>query len=148
VSRPLARPLAVALIRNDDRLLVFEVPDSVKGVTGYRPLGGTIEFGERGIDTIRREIQEEIGVGLADVRYVATLENIYHYLGKPGHELVRVYEAQLADRTFYERDVIKGTEENGAPLRCVWKPITDFERGESLYPDGLLALLRQRETAM
>ena len=62
MSRGLARPVAVALIRRGDDVLVFDVPDAVKGVVGWRLPGGTIEFGERGSDTAVREIHEELGV--------------------------------------------------------------------------------------
>ena len=144
MRRGLARPLALAVIRSGDRILVFDVPDRVRGVLGYRPLGGTIEFGKRGEAAIVREIREEIEAELVDVRYVETLENIFEYLGRPGHELVRVYEGRLADEALYERETIVAREENGSRLRCVWKPIADFERGDPLYPDGLLELLRRR----
>jgi len=132
------------VVRNGDRILVFDVPDRIKGVVGYRPLGGTIEFGERGEDAIGREIREEIAAELVDVRYVETLENIFEYLGRPGHELVRVYEGRLADPALYERESIAGHEEDGSALRCIWKPIADFARGDALYPDGLLELLTRR----
>jgi ADP-ribose pyrophosphatase YjhB (NUDIX family) len=136
------RPIALAVIRNRDRLLVFEVADPVRGVIGYRPLGGSIEFGERGHETVAREIREEIGAELIDIRYLATVENIHQYLGKPGHEIVRIYEGRLSDPSFHDRDVIQGREEDGSELRCTWKPVADFERGAPLYPEGLLDLLQ------
>ena len=43
MSRQLARPVAVALINRGDEILVFEVPDAVKHVVGWRLPGGTIE---------------------------------------------------------------------------------------------------------
>ena len=122
-ARPRPRPIALAVIRHDDRLLVFEVADPVRGITGYRPLGGSIEFGERGHETVARELLEEIGAKLVDIRYLATLENIHEYLGRPGHEIVRVYEGRLSDASFYGRELIEGVEEDGEPLRCMWKPI-------------------------
>ena len=93
--------------------------------------------------TVRRsrEIREEIGTELVDVRYLATLENIHQHLGRPGHEIVRVYEARLSDPSVYERDLIDGAEEDGEPRHCVWKPIADFIRGVPLYPEGLLDVL-------
>jgi len=141
-ARPRPRPIALAVIRHDDRLLVFEVADPVRGITGYRPLGGSIEFGERGHETVARELLEEIGAKLVDIRYLATLENIRQYLGRPGHEIVRVYEGRLSDASFYGRELIEGVEEDGEPLRCMWKPIAEFERGVPLYPEGLLDVLR------
>jgi ADP-ribose pyrophosphatase YjhB (NUDIX family) len=139
--RQLARPVAVAILRRDDRILVFRVPDPVKHVIGYRPAGGTIEFGEAGADTVVREIREELGVEVIEPRYLGTLENIFTYLGKTGHELVRVYEVRFADSSLYGRDEFACVEANGEPFTCVWKPLKDFDR-DPLYPTGLLALLR------
>jgi hypothetical protein len=36
VTHELARPVAVALIRRGNEVLLFEVPDPIKGVTGWR----------------------------------------------------------------------------------------------------------------
>lgn len=139
--RQLARPLAVAIIRNADRILVFPVPDPVKKVTGHRPPGGTIEFGETGADAAIREFHEELGLEIEELRYLGTLENIFEWLGRPGHELVRVYEARFADRSQYARTSFNCIEANGAAFTCIWKPLSDFER-EPLYPNGLRELLR------
>ena len=139
--RPLARPLAIAIIRKSDRILVFPVPDPLKNVTGYRPPGGTIEFGETGADAVVRELQEELGARIVAPRYVGTLENIFSWLGRPGHELVRVYETEFADRSLYERATFECTEADGSAFTCLWKRLSDFER-EPLYPNGLLDLIR------
>ena len=139
--RPLARPLAVAIIRSDDRILVFAVPDPVKNVTGYRPPGGTIEFGETGAAAAVREIREELGVDIVEPRYLGTLENIFEWLGRAGHELVRVYEARFSDASLYRRTEFACVEVDGEPFTCVWKPLADFVR-EPLYPSGLIDLLR------
>ncbi len=138
--RQLARPIALAIIRERDRILVFRVPDDVKGITGFRPPGGTIEFGESGAATVIREIKEELDVVVVDARYLGTLENIFTYLGEPGHELARIYEVRFADPAMYERDTFVCVEANGTPFTCVWKSVADFARDE-LYPSGLFELL-------
>jgi ADP-ribose pyrophosphatase YjhB (NUDIX family) len=139
--RQLARPLAVAIIRNADRILVNPVPDPIKNVTGHRPPGGTIEFGETGSEAAVREFREEFGLEIVDLRYLGTLENIFEWLGRTGHELVRVYEARFADRSQYARSSFTCIESDGEPFTCIWKRLSDFER-EPLYPSGLLELLR------
>jgi len=133
--------VAVALLRRANDVLVFDVPDSVKGVVGWRPPGGTIEFGERGSETVVREIREELGVDVVDPAYLGTLENIFTYLGAAAHELIRVYAVRFADQRQYERDRFDCIEANGARFTCIWKPIADFRAGTRLYPDGLLELI-------
>lgn len=141
MSRELARPVAVALIRRDDEILVFSVPDDVKHVVGWRPPGGTIEFGEQGSDAVVREIHEELGVDVVEPLYLGTIENIFTYLGAVGHELVRVYAVRFADERLYERVSFECVEANGVRFACVWKPIAGFRSGVPLYPDGLLELI-------
>ena len=142
MTRAFARPVAVALIRRNDEILVFEVPDPVERLTGWRLPGGTIEFGERGRETVVREIREELDVEVVDVGYLGTVENIFTYLGVAGHELVRVYAARFADEQLYERARFDCVEANGVEFTCIWKPVADFRAGTPLYPDGLLALIR------
>jgi hypothetical protein len=58
----------------------------------------------------------------------------------PGHELVRVYEARLADASLYERHVWSLEIEDGSTCPVLWKRLDDF-RIDRLYPDGLLELI-------
>lgn len=137
------RAIALCVCRHGDRILVAEGHDSKKGETFYRPLGGTIEFGEHGEEAVRREFMEEIGAELVDVRYLGMLENIFTYEGARGHEIVLVYDSRLADETLYEKDVILGNE-LGTSFKAVWKRLDEFGPGmPPVYPDDLLELLRQ-----
>ncbi|KAF0109059.1 MAG: DNA mismatch repair protein MutT [Anaerolineaceae bacterium] len=136
------RAIAICVCRDGDRILAAEGRDSKKGQTFYRPLGGTIEFGERGEDTVRREFREEIGADLLEVRYLGTLENIFTCEGLRGHEIVLVYDGRLSDRSLYQKDVIQG-DEFGMPFKAVWKRLDEFGRGRPpVYPDGLLELIQ------
>ncbi len=135
------RPIAICVCREGGRILVAEGHDSKKGQTFYRPLGGTIEFGERGEETVRREFREEIAADLTEVRYVGTLENIFTYEGRRGHEVVLVYDGRLSDASLYKKTNLQGNE-CGQPFKVVWKRLDDFGQGKPpVYPDGLLELL-------
>ena len=137
------RPIAICLLRRDERVLVFEGHDPTKPETFYRPLGGGIEFGETGQDAVAREVREEIGAEISNVRFVGLLENIFTFGGEPKHELVLVYAADLVDERFYALDEWVGHEDDGTPIRVLWKRVTDFGAdGLVLYPDGLLQMLR------
>jgi len=135
------RPIAICVCRSGNRILVAEGHDSKKGQTFYRPLGGTIEFGERGEETVQREFREEINTDLTEVRYVGMLESIYTYEGQRGHEVVLVYDGRLSDVSLYEKEIIQG-DELGQPFKAAWKRLDEFGPGKPpVYPDGLLELL-------
>jgi 8-oxo-dGTP pyrophosphatase MutT (NUDIX family) len=139
---PKIRPIALCVFRQDDRMLVFEGYDPVKQQTFYRPLGGGIEFGETSEEAVRREIKEELGSEIAELRLLDTLDNIFVFNGKPGHEIVRIYEGHLKDRALYARAELSVTEANGETIKVVWKRLAEFNSQTPLYPDGLLELLK------
>jgi ADP-ribose pyrophosphatase YjhB (NUDIX family) len=125
-----------------DEILVMEGYDPLKRETFYRPLGGGVEFGERVIDALRREMREELGAEIKDVRLLQVMENLFVFDGARGHEIVWMYDATLVDPAFYARDEIV-INENGTRGRARWKPLSEFAAGRAiLYPDGLLELLR------
>ncbi|HSG42427.1 MAG TPA: NUDIX domain-containing protein [Anaerolineales bacterium] len=140
------RPIAICIFRNHDRILVFEGVDPSNKEIFYRPLGGGIEFGEHSEDTIRREILEEINAEVNDLRYLGTLENMFTFDGRSGHEIVQVYDGVLKESELYEQAVIVGHEaEIDESFNVYWKDLNDFRKGKSiLYPDGLLELLIAR----
>jgi 8-oxo-dGTP pyrophosphatase MutT (NUDIX family) len=134
------RPIAICICRDGDRILVTEFRE--KGRLYYRPLGGAIEFGERGAEAVRREFREEIAAELTEVRYVGMLENIYTNEGVRSHQIALVFDGHLSDASLYEKDVIQG-DELGQPFHAVWKRLDEFGPGKpSVYPEGLLELLK------
>ena len=137
------RPIAICVFRNNGRILVFEGYDPSKGQTYYRPLGGGIEFGESGETAVRREIMEELHSAIIDLKHLGFLENIFIFNGKPGHEIVMVYDGVLNESGLYDQTEMKVTEANGEIVRAMWKGLDEFGEGKCiLYPDGLLNLLR------
>jgi ADP-ribose pyrophosphatase YjhB (NUDIX family) len=133
---------AICLIQHAGRLLVSEGYDEVKRDTFYRPLGGTIEFGELGSETIAREMMEEIHAQVENIRYLGTLENVFVYNGQKGHQIMLVYAGDLTDRHLNDLAVLSAYEDDGQEFKAVWMPIEDFrKRRATLYPDGILDLL-------
>jgi len=138
------RPLALGIFWQADRIFVTKGYDAVKDQIFYRPLGGGIEFGERGPDALVREVMEEIGALVTDLQYVTTFENIFTYRGEPGHEIVLLYEGRFVDPTWYGRDVEVGLEPTDDPplMHGVWMRLDEFGVEAPLSPDGLLEVLR------
>ena len=138
------RAIALGIFRHGDSIFVTKGYDPVKNQVFYRPLGGTIEYGERGADTVARELKEEIGAEVRDVRYLGTSENIFVYAGETGHEIVLLYEGRFADPAWYGRDIEIGLERSKNPplMQGMWVRLDDFGVDTPLYPDGLLELVR------
>jgi len=144
LPQPRVRPIAIGIFRLGDSVLVAEGHDPVKNETFYRPLGGSIEFGEYGRDTVARELREEIGAEVTAGAFLAAIENIFVYDGKPGHEIVLIYEAEFNDKRFYEDMPIQGHDDGNLLFTALWKPLSFFRAGGApLYPTGLLELLEQ-----
>jgi 8-oxo-dGTP pyrophosphatase MutT (NUDIX family) len=138
------RPLAICVFRHNDRILVAEGYDSVKDEYFYRPLGGGIEFGESSVETVCRELMEEINVevDMESLKYLGTVENIFHFNGTASHEIVLIYDGALKESGLYEQALITGKEANGEDVQAMWKNLDEFSEGKSiLYPTGLIEML-------
>jgi 8-oxo-dGTP pyrophosphatase MutT (NUDIX family) len=145
MKKPRVRPLAICVFRNQDRILVNQGFDPIKDQYFYRPLGGGIEFGETSMDTVCRELMEELNVEVErdSLQYLGTVENIFTFNGIVGHEIILIYDGVLKKLGLYEQSVIVGREANGEEIRAMWKRIDDFGEGKAiLYPTGLLEMLR------
>jgi 8-oxo-dGTP pyrophosphatase MutT (NUDIX family) len=141
------RPIVIGLIIYNDKLFVFEGFDRIKSETFYRPLGGSIEFGERGEVALIREFKEELDTDIINVTYLTTSENIFTYEGKPHHEIVMIYLAEFADKIFYKDKDFIGHEDNGEEMVCSWRALADFIDGDLvLYPDGLTEFIKANFT--
>lgn len=124
--------------RNDRQILVSEDFDKVKKDYYYRPLGGTVEFGERAVETLAREILEETGeeATIGDLLYIS--ENIFVYNGNPGHEIVYIYKGNFKTDKLLHQDEFYITESNGQQVKCKWVDKNLFKNGTlRLVPKGL-----------
>jgi ADP-ribose pyrophosphatase YjhB (NUDIX family) len=137
------RVLSLGIFRRGDSIFVAEGFDPTRDETFYRPLGGGVEFGEQAADALVREMREETGLEVANLRYAGVCENIFTYLGERGHEIVLLYEADFADRSIYDKDELHCQEDDGLPFKAVWKPLSEFGKDKDgpLYPDGLMEIL-------
>jgi 8-oxo-dGTP pyrophosphatase MutT (NUDIX family) len=137
-AAPRIRCLAVGIIRRADGAVLLQTGyDPKKDEHFYRALGGGIDFGERSRDALAREIREELGAELAGARLAGWIENIFTFEGRPGHEIVAVYEATLADPALLEREEIPLADQSRAS-RAVW---VRLDADAVVYPAGLRALI-------
>lgn len=135
---PTIRNLAVGLPVRDGYVLVSDATDSMKGEVFHRALGGGIEFGETADTAVRREFAEELGVTLTTVQLLGVMENIFHYDGEPGHEIVHVFAVQSDEIDAIPLDATLRVLDEGSPVG--WRRLDRLDR--PLYPAGVEDLLR------
>ncbi|MDY0008342.1 MAG: NUDIX domain-containing protein [Bdellovibrionales bacterium] len=135
------RVKAMGVFRRGDAILVNEVREPDGRLVGFRIPGGHVEFGETSDATLLREIHEELGAGIENLRVLATIENVFEYGGQPGHEVIVVYSADFTDADMYEHDVLEAAEDDGTAFQLVWHDPDDLPEGLPLYPSGLRSYL-------
>ncbi|MED0947622.1 NUDIX hydrolase [Bacillus mobilis] len=137
------RAKAFGLAIHQGRLLVQEYHTGDE--TFYRPLGGSIELGEKSAHTVIREFKEELHTEVEITNYLGCLENIFHLDGEMGHEIIQLYSVCLLDTSLYEMERINIQDEQTVSY-AKWIPITAFIQKEKvLYPDGILNYIQKKK---
>jgi ADP-ribose pyrophosphatase YjhB (NUDIX family) len=136
------RVITICIFRRGNSVLVCEYFDSVDKKPFYRPLGGEVEYGETTEAAIRREIREEIGQEITDLKLMTVLENIFVHEGKPGHEIVYVYEGQFTDESVYRQEMFEVHEETEI-LKASWRELDSFDDYHRLVPEALVSQLKK-----
>jgi ADP-ribose pyrophosphatase YjhB (NUDIX family) len=129
---------ALALIWQDDALLLSEVHDDSGRVKGMRPLGGTVDFGEPWRDALQREFLEELGTRITLLDNFFVMENLYEHHGVTGHEVVFLCHAHFKDISFYKKDSFTVVESDETTGRAAWVSLEELSVKQlDLYPLGL-----------
>lgn len=130
---------ALAWIEDQGMLFVVKLFDTVKEDAFYRPIGGSVEFGETTLEAVKREVKEEIQTQIEVTGTPMVLENIFVCDGKHGHEINYLYRTNFIDKTFYERKIYRLVEMNGDVADALWISIKDCLNGTlRLVPEQLL----------
>lgn len=137
------RANTLGLIFKDNFILLEEQEGKhSKGISYYyRPIGGTIELGEKSDETIIREFYEELGVEIVIKRYISCLENIFYIYENVGHEITQIYLVDFKDKDLYQKEYFIVSEKNKV-TRAIWVAKEELLSGNKiLYPNGLIDLL-------
>ena len=135
--------IALGVFVHNGRILAIRYPSAAAAGVIYRPPGGAVEYGERGIDAVRREIREELHSEIDDLRYLDTVENIFPENGRGqrqphGHEIILLFSGTLARRELYRQATIPIVEDTGEAFTACW---IDIDATQA--PDGPLLVPRQ-----
>ena len=134
---------ALGLHWREGKLLAAEVYDDQGALKGVRPLGGSIEFGERWQFALQREFKEELNVEVQIQGAPIVMENLYTHEGAAGHEVLFICEVLFDSEPFNGQNSIEFHENDGALCIARWFDLNDLDRpgGPALFPDGLKAVL-------
>ena len=126
---------AMCVFIHDGKVLASPAVEKSKHKHFYRLPGGKIEFGESSVEALHREIQEELGSEIENLRLLDVVENRFEYEGKRGHEIVFVYSGDLARKELYAQPLIHFTDE-GNQYSVEWVEINRLIREKiPLYPE-------------
>lgn len=132
--RVLALGVLVRTGASGKEILASQGEDPAKGQVFHRLLGGGIDFGEHSREALAREFREELGAEIEVGDLYGWEENIFHYRGKAGHELMAVYAVRFVDEALYSREEF--TIADKPEMKAVWVPVGAVRRGEMvLYPE-------------
>jgi 8-oxo-dGTP pyrophosphatase MutT (NUDIX family) len=140
---PRANTLGILL--KDEYILLEEQEGKHSKGNGpfYRPIGGTIELGERSHETLMREYIEELGEEIILQRYLSCIENVYEIDGNIGHEITQLYLVKFKNENLYQKETFMVREAERVTY-AKWIKREDVISGKYIvYPDGLSELLKE-----
>ena len=92
---------ALLVIGYKDKLLLNKGYDNVKKETFFRFVGGSLNFGEKADEAMRREIKEELNSEIENLQFLTVVENIFTYEGEKEHEITFLYKGDLSNKNIH-----------------------------------------------
>ena len=128
---PKISPAVIVAITNGDKLLMSRYRVNHSTYRGYALIAGFVEIGETFEETVRREVMEEVGLKVKNIRYFKSqpwaftdTEMIGFFAELDGPDKIKLQEDELSEAGWYHRDEIPDeTMMNsiGSELKMVFK---------------------------
>ena len=104
-------PAVIVAVTDGDRLLMSRYKG--RAYRGYALIAGFVEIGETFEETVRREVMEEVGLKVKNIRYYKSqpwaftdTEMIGFFAELDGDDTIRLQEDELSEAGWYRRDEI------------------------------------------
>jgi ADP-ribose pyrophosphatase YjhB (NUDIX family) len=115
---------ARCIIRHGEMILLCRCFDEASNQTYYILPGGTVESGEDPKETIKREIQEELGSSVENLSFIQEVENDYEESGVLVEQRIHLFQADLKEKTLYEKQTIDVLDRTGEVAE--WVSVSDI----------------------
>lgn len=136
---------SLAWIEQPGLTFVVKMPDSVKHDEYYRPIGGSVEYGETALAAVKREVLEELHTEIEVIGEPLILENRFICEGKSGYEIDFIFPSRFTDKRFYENKPYRLVESDACEFEALWVPMDDCLSGKlRLVPEELLVWYNQQ----
>lgn len=121
------RNKSIVSVVNNGEVLLSEGYDPVREFRFYRPVGGSVEFGEPTKVAAERELKEELGLSGQTLRFMNFHESMFQFLGKDEHEIMFHFICHITDeaRANLPSHV---TESNGEKVNVSWYSKAELEK--------------------
>lgn len=131
---------ATAVIIHDGKILIHHN----KIDKHYVLIGGRVKIGEDSATTIKREIEEELGMAVEVKVYLATIENFFEMDSKKFHEYMFVHKCEFADdkdkKINYTLKNIEGEDE----IEYIWIDLKDLSK-YNILPTAVNKILKEEK---
>lgn len=131
VTYPTISPAIIVAITNGDRLLLTRYARG--NYKRYGLVAGFVEVGETFEETVEREVMEEVGLKIKNIRYYKSQPwsfsdsmMIGFYADLDGDDKITLQEEELAEATWFSRDEIPYGESN---ISIAQELIENFRKG-------------------
>jgi len=131
---------AAAVIIHNNKVLVHRNINS----DHYALVGGRIEIGENSVDTIKREIKEELGKDIEITGYISTIENFFEMKGSKYHEIMFVHKAEFVDEKDKTIEYTLKNIEGKDYLEYQWLELYRIEK-YPLWPKAIQEVLKENK---
>jgi 8-oxo-dGTP pyrophosphatase MutT (NUDIX family) len=132
---------ALLIVLRRKRILVYKTRHG----PGVRAPGGHVELFESSEDAIRREMMEELGSKIKNLKLEGVFENIFFYksFGSKTHEIDFVYSGTLTKSSIYKKERFIG-DEDGSPLEFYWASAADIASGKiKMVPKPVAGIVKK-----
>lgn len=110
----------------------------------YALIGGRVEIGENSVDTIKREIKEELGKDIEIIGYISTIENFFEMKNSKYHEIMFVHKIEFINEDDKKIEYTMKNIEGKEYLQYEWIEINKIDE-YPLVPKVIKSILKENK---